>query len=75
MSDFYNISLKRFTLKFTTTHQCSNPKIGRSNSYLTNPSIHNYTTSENFINNKYEVNLQSIDNDWEYYARKMVKNP
>ena len=41
-----------------------------SNSYLTIPSIHNDTTSDNFINTKYEVYVPSIENEWEYRERK-----
>ena len=69
MSHFDNKSLKRFTIKSTSTRQCSTSKTVKSNSYLTSASIHNDTTSYNFRNNTYEVNVLSIENEWEYYAR------
>ena len=70
MSTFDNKSLKKVTLKSTTTHQCSTSKNDKSNCYLTSPSIHNYTTSDNFSNTKYEVDVPLIYNEWEDYARK-----
>ena len=70
MSTFDNKSLKKVTLKSTTTHQWYTSKTVKSNSYLTSPSIHNDTTSDNFINTTYEVDAPSIDNVWEDYARK-----
>ena len=70
MSTFDNKSLKKNTLKFKTTHKCSASKTFSSNSYLTSPSIHNETTSDNFINTKYEVDLPSIYNEWKYYTIK-----
>ena len=68
MSNFDNKSLKNVTLKSTTTHQCSTLKTVKSNSYLASLSIHNDTTYDKFSNNTYEVYLQSIENEWVYYA-------
>ena len=70
MSNFDNKLLKNVTLKSTTTHQCSTSKTIKSNSYITSPSIHNDTNSDKFINTTYEVDLPSIDNEWEYYSIK-----
>ena len=70
MSTFDNKLLKTFILKYTTTHQCSHSENVKYNSYLTSPSIHNDTTSDNFITTPYEVDVQSIHNYWEDYATK-----
>ena len=70
MSNFDNRSLKNGTLKSTTTHQCYISKNVKPNIYLTSPSIQSDTTSDNFINTIYELYVPSIENYWEYYARK-----
>ena len=57
MSKFDNTSLKKVTLKYTITHECSTSKIIKSDSYLKSPPIHNETTSDNFINTTYEVDV------------------
>ena len=75
MSTFDNKLLKKVKIKSTTTHQCSTSKTAKYNIYLTSPSIHNYTTSDNFSNTRYEVYVPSIDNEWEDYAVKYGKNP
>ena len=72
MSTFDNKSLKNVTLKSTTTCQCSTSKTVSSNSYLNSPSIHNYTTYDNFSNTTYEVYVPPIENEWEYYAIKYM---
>ena len=56
MSSFGNKLLKSLLL---------NPQL-----YLTSTLIHNDTTSDSFINAIYELDLPSIDNEWEDYARK-----
>ena len=68
MSHFENKPLYKVTLKSATAHQCYTYKTGSSNSYLSSPSIHNDTTSDNFRNTTYEVDVPQIDNDWEYYS-------
>ena len=70
MSTFDNNSLKKVTIKFTTTDQCSTSKTIKSNSYLISISFHNDTAFDNFSNTTYGVYLPSIDNEWEDYARK-----
>ena len=65
ISDFENKASKKVTLKSTTTCQCSTSKTVSSNSYLTITSVHNDTTSDNFINKTYEVDVPSIYNKWE----------
>ena len=64
ISTFENKSLKKVTLKSTTTRQCSTSKTVSSNSYLISLSIHNDTPSDNFRNNTYEVYVPSIDSGW-----------
>ena len=68
MSTFDNKLLKKVKIKSTTTHQCSTSKTAKYIIYLTSPSIHNYTTYDNFSNNTYEVYVPPIENEWEYYA-------
>ena len=70
MSTFDKKSLNKLNLKSTTTRQCSTSQTVSSNSYLTSPSIHNETTSDNFSNTTYEVYVPSSDNEWKYYTRK-----
>ena len=70
MSNFYNNSWKKVTLKYTTTHKCSTSKTIKSNSYLTSAPIQNYTSSDNFSNTTYELYVPSIDNEQGNYARK-----
>ena len=70
ISTFEKKSLKKVTLKTTTTRQCSTSKTVSSNSYLISLSIHNETSSDNFIKNRYEVYVPSIYSGWEDYARK-----
>ena len=70
MSKSDSKSLKKVTIKSTTTHQCHNYKTVKTNSHLTSPSIQNYTTYDNFINITYKADVPSIDNEWEEYARK-----
>ena len=62
MSNFDDKSLKRVTLKSTTTNHCCTSKTVKSNSFLTSPSIQNETTSDNFSNTTYEIYVTSIDN-------------
>ena len=64
MSIFDNKSLKKVTLQSTTTHQCYTSKTVKSNSYLKSPSFQNNTTSDNFSNTTYEVDVPSIDYEW-----------
>ena len=59
MSSFGNKLLKSLLL---------NPQL-----YLTSTLIHNDTTSDSFINAIYELDLPSIDNEWEDYAGNMEK--
>ena len=63
MSDFDNKSLKKVTLKSTTTRQCYTFKTVKSNIYLTSQSINNDTTYDNCSNNICEVDLPSIVNE------------
>ena len=69
MSTFDKKSSNKVNLKYTTTHQYSTSKTVKSNSYLISKSINNYTTSDNFINTTYKVDVTPIKNDWEYYKR------
>ena len=62
--------MKKFTLKSTATRQCSTSKTVSSNSYLISLSIHNYITSDQFINTTYESYVPPIDNEWGGYEIK-----
>ena len=62
MSILDNRSLKKVTLKSTTTHGCFASNYFESNSYHNGPSIQNDTTSGNFIDTKYEAYEPSNDN-------------
>ena len=62
MSTFDNNSLKKISLKSTTTRQFYTPRTVRINSYLTSTSIHNDTKSDNFSKTTYELDIQSIEN-------------
>ena len=64
MSTCDNKLLKNVALKSTTTHQCSTSKTVKSNIYLTSQSTNNDTTSDNFINTTYKVDITSIENEW-----------
>ena len=55
MSTFDNTSLKKVTLKSTTTHHCYISNTVKSNIYLTSLPNHNDTTSDCFSNTTYEV--------------------
>ena len=70
MSTFYNKSLKKNVLKYTSINQCSTSNIDKSDNYLISLSIHNDKTYDNLINTTYEVDILSIDNDWEDYVEK-----
>ena len=61
MSTFDNKLLKKFTIKFTTKHQCSTSKTVKSNSYITSKSINNDTNSDNLSNSTYKLDVTSID--------------
>ena len=60
MSNFDNKSLKKVMLKYTITHQCYNSRTIKSNSYLNSTPINNDTTSDNFSNTTYEVDVPLI---------------
>ena len=64
MSTFYNKSLKKVALKYTTINQCSTSNIVKSDNYLISLSIHNDTPSDNFRNNTYKVYVPSIYSWW-----------
>ena len=68
MSSFDNKSLKKVTLKSTSTHKCSTSNSVKKN--LNIPSIQDDTTSNNFSSTKYEEYEPPIDNKWEDYASK-----
>ena len=63
-------NLEKFTHKYTTTHQRDSSKTVQSNSYFTSSPICNDETSDNLRNTTYEVDVPSIDNEWEDYAIK-----
>ena len=70
MSNCDNNSLKNVTLKYTSTHQFYTSKSVKSKCYLTSTSIHSDTTSDEFSNTTYEVDVPLIGNYWVDYAGK-----
>ena len=71
MSIFDHKSLKKVTLKSTTTHECSTLKTVKSSIILP---VHQFIMAPLlvfFINNTYESDVPSIDNEWEYYSKQI----